>query len=566
MKPNIWSYFVSTMLILVPTAYCYTSHVWSRAGTTVDLGKDGFTASVSDWHYLLQITAPHPSSGLVYARGDYPDRSSSILARAQDKDGRGSWGFRISHTSEIMTEDCISQGLLNYRWPYMAYDLKLKQVPKMDGARDTGLDDSDLAAGTLHNCSFVKDGTVYQISVIRIGSKIVTPKKLVFTLGGQVRFSLCGDKEAYKATSSPVSDIIEPLNNTRISATSPVAAGAASNTYDAPSTKTNSVIFNSEDILYDLRALNLSEGQVMTATCRSSRYDNVRLNMQAFMNSKRMTIRKSMQENDTSLSARENLIYSNGEMEASEAENRLVKSTSEKEVEQRPSSGKGKLDLTSDQQTITLGPGQKEVVIIALYSLSGSCVKHEGLEKKVPSSDEIQTYLGVREQSPQCTAKLWTEAYNADYGFEEDDSTEDSEVHAIARCVERIIAVSSIPAEFMAHRLRQPGTPDAKGLNVIRVKELEKNTAASLETAGTTANDIQTGSSEKSKHSNGSEEPTAEPPEGSKPELEINPLTEAEEIQVLSREDGLKDEANTKLIPLIENIMTLDGVDFESML
>lgn len=548
------------MLILVPTAYCYTSYVWSRAGKTVDFGKDGFTASVSDWHYLLQITAPHPSSGLVYARGDYPDRSSSILARAQDQDGRGSWGFRISHTSEIMTEDCIGQGLLNYRWPYMAYNLKLKQVPKMDGARDIVLDDSDLAAGTLHNCSFVKDGTVYQISVIRTSSKMVTPKKLVFTLGGQVRFSLCGDKEAYKATSSPVSDIIEPLNNTRISATSP------SNTYDARSTKTNSVIFNSEDILYDLRAFNLSEGQVMTATCRSSRYDNVRLDMQAFMNSKRMTIRKSMQEDGTSLSTRENLICSNGEIEASEAENRLVKSTSEKGVEQRPSSAKGKLDLTSDQQTITLGPGQKEVVIIASYSLSGSCIKHEGLEKEVPSSDEIQTYLGVREQSPQCTAKLWTEAYNADYGFEEDGSTEDSEIHAIARCVERIIAVSSIPADFVAHRLRQPGTPDAKGLNVTRVKESEKNTAASLETAGTTANDIQTGSSETSKHPNGREESTAEPPEGSKPELEINPPTEAEEIQVLSREDGLKDEANTKLIPLIENIMTLDGVDFESML
>lgn len=464
----------------IEDSYCYTSHVLGCAGKTVDFGKDGFTASVSDWHYLLQITAPHPSSGLVYARGDYPDRSSSILARAQDKDGRGSWGFRISHTSEIMTEDCIGQGLLNYRWPYMAYNLKLKQVPKIDGARDIGLDDSDLVAGTLHNCSFVKDGTVYQISVIRISSKIVTPKKLVFTLGGQVRFSLCGDKEAYKATSSPVSDIIEPLNNTRISATSPVAASAASNTYDAPSTKTNSVIFNSEDILYDLRALNLSEGQVMTATCRSSRYDNVRLDVQAFMNSKRMIIRKSMQD-DTSLSTRENLICSNGEIEASEAENRLVKSTSEKEVEQRPSSAKGKLDLTSDQQTITLGPGQKEVVIIASYSLSGSCIKHEGLEKKVPSSDEIQTYLGVREQSPQCTAKLWTEAYNADYGFEEDDSTEDSEIHAIARCVERIIAVSSIPADFVAHRLRQPGTPDGKGVNVIRVEELEKNTAASLQ-------------------------------------------------------------------------------------
>lgn len=242
-----------------------------------------------------------------------------------------------------MTKDCIGQGFPNYRWPYMAYDLKLKQAPKMGGARDIGLDDSDLAAGTLHNCSFVKDGTVYQISVIRIGPKIVNQKKLVFTLGGQVRFSLCGDKEAYKATSSPVSNIIEPLDNTRISATSPVAVGAALNTHDAPSTKADSVVFNSEDILYDLRALNLSEGQVMTATCRSSRYDNVRLDMQAFMNSKRIIVRKSMQEDDTNLSIRENLICSNGGMEASEAKNRLAKSTSEKKVEQRPSSGKGNL-------------------------------------------------------------------------------------------------------------------------------------------------------------------------------------------------------------------------------
>ena len=37
------------------------------------------------------------------------------------------------------------------------------------------------------------------------------------------------------------------------------------------------------------------------------------------MNSKRMTIRKSMQEDDTSLSTRENLICPNGEIEASGA-------------------------------------------------------------------------------------------------------------------------------------------------------------------------------------------------------------------------------------------------------
>ena len=78
---------------------CYTSIDWSHPGRTIDFGVNSVTASVSDWHNNLQITASHPE-GLVYVRGD-PDQPGSILARAQDDRGRGSWGFGISSSSQI---------------------------------------------------------------------------------------------------------------------------------------------------------------------------------------------------------------------------------------------------------------------------------------------------------------------------------------------------------------------------------------------------------------------------------------------------------------------------------
>lgn len=86
---------------------CYTSVDWSRSGRTIDFGVNGVTASVSDWHNILQITVSHPE-GLVYVRGDYPDQPGSILARAQDERGRGSWGFGISSSSQIEVKTPIS--------------------------------------------------------------------------------------------------------------------------------------------------------------------------------------------------------------------------------------------------------------------------------------------------------------------------------------------------------------------------------------------------------------------------------------------------------------------------
>jgi hypothetical protein len=131
----------------VPSEECFTPLDWERPAKTTDLGANGYTASLSDWHQLLQITAPYSGCGLVHTRGNFPDTPDAILSRAQ-YEGSGSWGFRVSPESQIRTGAVTAQGLINFRWPFMSVELAT---------------DQQSLVGQLFMCSFVKGGTFYQI-------------------------------------------------------------------------------------------------------------------------------------------------------------------------------------------------------------------------------------------------------------------------------------------------------------------------------------------------------------------------------------------------------------------
>lgn len=44
-----------------------------RPSKSYDFGDNGYTASVTTWHELLQATAPSRDHGVVFVRGDFPD-------------------------------------------------------------------------------------------------------------------------------------------------------------------------------------------------------------------------------------------------------------------------------------------------------------------------------------------------------------------------------------------------------------------------------------------------------------------------------------------------------------
>src|ERR1700694_5105524 len=71
---------------------CYTTGDWNNPAKTIDFGADGHTASLTDWHELLQLTVPDPTCGIVFVRGGFPNTADAILARAQQPDTSGQKG------------------------------------------------------------------------------------------------------------------------------------------------------------------------------------------------------------------------------------------------------------------------------------------------------------------------------------------------------------------------------------------------------------------------------------------------------------------------------------------
>jgi hypothetical protein len=119
---------------------------------------------LTDWHELLQLTAPDKTCGVVFVRGQFPNTPDAILARAQRRDDtgfKGTFGTRLE-PAEIDTDlelgERRAQGWVNFRWPYTQYTLKRKDH-KLDGN-----------SGTYEEISFVRSGTVFQIIRIKWGS------------------------------------------------------------------------------------------------------------------------------------------------------------------------------------------------------------------------------------------------------------------------------------------------------------------------------------------------------------------------------------------------------------
>ncbi|KUJ07864.1 uncharacterized protein LY89DRAFT_765921 [Mollisia scopiformis] len=142
---------------------CFTTSEVSCPAKSSDFGADGYTASLTDWHELLQLTAPDETCGLVFLRGQFPNTADAILARAQRRDdsgSKGTLGTRLQ-PAELNTDLELGerrvQGWINLKWPYSQYELK-KKTDIWDGS-----------GGTLEQISFIRSGTIFQILRLQWG-------------------------------------------------------------------------------------------------------------------------------------------------------------------------------------------------------------------------------------------------------------------------------------------------------------------------------------------------------------------------------------------------------------
>lgn len=143
---------------------CYTTGDWNNPAKSIDFGDNGHTASLTDWHELLQLTAPDPLCGIIFVRGDFPNTADAILARAQQPDTSGkknTFGLEIDlDGSDFVLGERRNQGFVNFRWPYIQYELKRKYS-------DGGVE--QIHIGIYEAISFVKDNIVFQVICLRPG-------------------------------------------------------------------------------------------------------------------------------------------------------------------------------------------------------------------------------------------------------------------------------------------------------------------------------------------------------------------------------------------------------------
>ena len=196
---------------------CYMPVDCQRPSKSYDFGENGHTGSITTWHELLQLTAPDDRHGVVYVRGDFPDNTNSILARAQRRNPTGTFGLGVYVDKQLepgqvptVLEQTSAHGLINMRWPCT----RLNYVQNDEHRQPVIV--ADYTA-----CSFVKDRIVYQVvhisprgpsspGSIKDGARPLPLVNIKVNIGGLIRFGSAECLFADDLTHWPLYDTYSP--------------------------------------------------------------------------------------------------------------------------------------------------------------------------------------------------------------------------------------------------------------------------------------------------------------------------------------------------------------------
>ena len=334
---------------------------------TLDLGNNGTTASLTTWHELLQMTAPDPYCGVVFVRGRFPDNAESVLARAQRRNQKGTWGLELCFPSDDYTlELSEAQGMINLRWPCTRFNIVRKGNDLLFGSTNVG---------TYTICSFIKNHTLYQVaritppprsSSIAESTKNSQPAICKLTVGGTIRLGCAASNGAGLAgNSSPYRDNYNVIR--------PEATG----------------------VMDTLLA------------CKSERHGK-RVEIRLWINRQQVKLQRWEPINDRIIQPADNehLDYANDVV-----------------------------DLAASYE-IDL-PDESPVIAVASFSLLANHVAIDDTLRPAISSPVVEDFLGVTDTSLSAPYRLWTNAL--------DLPPESFELNAIARSVEQILGISSVP-------------------------------------------------------------------------------------------------------------------------
>jgi hypothetical protein len=413
---------------MLSTAQCYTTCDWANPAKSTDFGSNGYTASLTDWHELLQLTAPDPFCGIVFIRGSFPDGPDAILARAQrrgDAGSKGTFGAQLMPESEFELGERRAQGLANFRWPYMQYDLKRKSVKPGT---------EEVQSGTYELISFIKDGTLFQITRIKLGrlSDISTSDRANENRSTMIHTSRpLGNEPHSGLASSPSQELKNGYIDIRLGGT--VRFGCPCSNASPPD-------IDVEDIF------NVgSSNDNLQLNCSSHRYLK-RLEMQFFNNGQPVEMVVPLEASTSPIPG-----YGDDNFHAVDVRGTLkIGKDVDMSVLQR-------INLSSKEPTI----------LICSYSIRNSSDSVAPIN--ISSLIGIDNYLGIASHSLEMTDRLWAACLTTNY-----DANEAEEICAIAKCAEQIICVSSVPVSSGSEN--EPSRSEAEGSITPKSRERPEGT------------------------------------------------------------------------------------------
>jgi hypothetical protein len=388
---------------------CYTTGDWNNPAKSIDFGNNGHTASLTDWHELLQLTAPDPSCGIVFVRGDFPNTADAILARAQQPDTSGkknTFGLEIDpNRSDFVLGERRHQGFVNFRWPYIQYELKRKYS-------DGGVE--QIHIGTYEAISFVKDGIVFQVICLRPGRILRKSRGVVENAKGGAQ-----DRTENQMVETEEQTVTEQKKlKIRFKMGGYIQFGCPCSGGRPPDDA--AVETSSED---ERNPPAKDDGNRFFFV--STSYQK-RLEMQLFVNDEPKTLHHTWPEHE------------------------LLRG------------GKVHSFINHDVEAV----GGSTTFIVATYTLR-DCASTEPMLKP-DSFEPIADFLGVPNDSEKMSDRLWTACLTTNY-----DAAEAMEFCAIGTAVEQTLCVSSVPTLITSNRdFSSESAPDRdqenKGIALVR--------------------------------------------------------------------------------------------------
>jgi len=325
--------------------------------------------------------------------------------------------------SDFELGERIAHGMANFRWPYTQYELKRKTTENNSMA--------DIPSGTCETISFVKDSIVFQVTRLKPGrlrQAVVEPEfdEDISPSHSRKTSSVPPDGASPAFLDSAIEH--DPFLRSDDSASQQSVENGSVKFKVGGRIQFGCICSNGDCSYLDNHSLALS-AECTGLRCESTYYQK-RLEVELFVNSRPQNLTP-----------------------------RMFKEGGDNVVDQPPDTRTSKpdkqtfVDISVETQAIPISG--ECITIVCVYALKNRTDESSARSALSQNSSlKIEEYLGVARESEDMTDRLWAACVLPNY-----DEDEADEVCAMARAVEEIMCVSSLPMSRPEQTVNESSAP-----------------------------------------------------------------------------------------------------------